>query len=372
MEISFNVDGALFAMQSLSPVLNAKNPMPILDSVKVEVLRDDNIMRITGGDLETQLTLPVPIIDASDNITFCVNASKFMSILAKLRGLTLTLEMLSESKEIKGKYKGGSFKMTYDDASEYPMIELGEQTGEAVFDNGTPLHDALRNTIFATSTDEIRPVMTGVYFDFTDEGLVCVGTDGRILNKYVNANVNCQNESFILPKKPSNALRALVAKHDSLIRLTCDNKCAVFASDAFVLICRLIDGKYPNYNSVIPKECKEEVFVNRVSLISALSRVSVFQPSSELVVLDFKRNALTLTCQDIDFSTSGNETITCSYDSDVALKIGLKVSLLDSVLKNMETDDVHFKMIDGTRAVVIEPFGGNTNVTSLIMPMVVD
>lgn len=372
MEISFNVDGALFAMQSLSPVLNAKNSIPILDSVKVEVLRDDNIMRITGGDMDTQLTLPVPIIDASDNFTFCVNASKFMSIIAKLRGLTLTLDMLTESKEIKGKYTGGSFTMTYDDASEYPMIRLGEQTGEAVFDNGTLLHDALRNTIFATSTDEIRPVMTGVYFDFTDDGLVCVGTDGRILIKYVNENVKSQNESFILPKKPSNALRSLVSKHDAPIRLVCDNKCVVFVSDVFTLICRLIEGKYPNYNSVIPKEHKEEVFVNRTNLISALSRVSVFQPSSELVVLDFKRNALTLTCQDIDFSTSGNETITCSYDSDVALKIGLKVSLLDLVLKNMETEDVHFKIIDGTRAVVVEPFGGNTNVTSLIMPMVVD
>ncbi len=168
----------------------------------------------------------------------------------------------------------------------------------------------INKTIFATADDELRPVMNGVYINFAPAGLTFVGTDAHKLVKYEAKAETDLTASFILPKKPANLLKSVLLREEDAIEVRFDSKNAVFKLKNHTLVCRLIEGNYPNYNAVIPTDNPNKVLVDRIELVNGIKRVAVCSnPTTNLIRMDIGDNRINLTAQDIDFSVSANETI---------------------------------------------------------------
>ena len=237
------------------------------------------------------------------------------------------------------------------------------------------LVSGINKTIFATADDELRPVMNGVYFDFSPESLTFVATDAHKLVKCQAEHASDITSSFILPKKPANLLRNLLAKEEAPVEVSFDAKNVTFALENFNLVCRLIEGNYPNYNAVIPAANPNKVLIDRVEFVNGIKRVAVCSnPSTNLIRMDIANNKVNLTAQDIDFSVSANETISCSYDGQ-PVTIGFKSTFLVEILSNIDTPTVVVELADSTRAGVFKPVSeDNTSAQTLmlLMPMMIN
>ena len=235
--------------------------------------------------------------------------------------------------------------------------------------------NGINKTIFATADDELRPVMNGVYFDFSPESLTFVATDAHKLVKCQAEHASDITSSFILPKKPANLLRNLLAKEETPVEVSFDAKNVTFSLENFNLVCRLIEGNYPNYNAVIPAANPNKVLIDRVEFVNGIKRVAVCSnPSTNLIRMDIANNKVNLTAQDIDFSVSANETISCSYDGQ-PVTIGFKSTFLVEILSNIDTPTVVVELADSTRAGVFKPVSeDNTSAQTLmlLMPMMIN
>jgi DNA polymerase-3 subunit beta len=238
------------------------------------------------------------------------------------------------------------------------------------------LISGINKTIFATADDELRPVMNGVYFNFEVGKLTFVATDAH---KLVRSVAECAdvdfNSSFILPKKPANLLKGVLLKEEEPIRVTFDAKNVVFDLKNHKLVCRLIEGNYPNYNAVIPTANPNRVLVDRVELVNGIKRVAVCSnPTTNLIRMDIAGNKISLAAQDIDFSVSANETISCSYEGQ-PVTIGFKSTFLVEILSNIDTPTVLVELADSTRAGVFKPVYDDkhaSDVLMLLMPMMIN
>lgn len=237
------------------------------------------------------------------------------------------------------------------------------------------LLNGLGRALFATADDELRPVMNGIYFDINTDSLTFVASDGHKLARLRNFSVKAEERAaFILPKKPANLLRSVLTKEQESVTVKFDENNACFTCSNFEMVCRLIEGRYPNYNSVIPQENPYKVIIDRVSFLNALKRVSVFSnPASSLVKLHLTDNQIIVSAQDIDFSTSAEEKIICQY-SDPELKIGFKATYLIEILSNIAAAEVIVELADPTRAGTIVPAENeeNEDLLMLLMPMMLN
>lgn len=383
MKFKFNADEVMHALQLIVPVVNKKNSMPILDDILFEVSQESNVVKMRASDTETEMLVIADIIESDASGSFCVNADRLVKILSKLSGWVVSLSLNEETKEVNGLYHGGDFTMTYDDASEFPKINTiqGSATfNSVVIDNPTAILNGIKGTIFATSNDEIRPALTGVYFDFTQQGLVFVGTNGQIMCKHHNTNIHIDTpHGFILPKKPAFALQSYISQYaNTPIDVRFNERIATFSNDNFVIITRLIESRYPNYSAVIPTSFNGEVFVNKKMFLGALARTMVFSPMSELVKIDISESNMEVQCQDFDYSTSSMENVYYAKENGYIPQtvIGFKGSLLVSILKNIGSEEVRISYNSASQAVVFSPYEETpqteTNTVFLIMPMKID
>ncbi|MCF6184259.1 MAG: DNA polymerase III subunit beta, partial [Bacteroidales bacterium] len=228
----------------------------------------------------------------------------------------------------------------------------------------------------ATANDELRPVMNGIFFELTKDNMTFVASDSHKLVRYKRKEGKAENEtSFILPKKPANLLKGLLASSEDEVSISFDDKNAVFTFSEFKLICRLTEGKYPNYESVIPTENPNKLIINRIDLYNTVKRVSVFSnQASNLIKLHLTANELTVSAQDIDFSISAHERLVCQYEGD-NMEIGFKSVFLLEILANIDSDEVIFEMSDPSKAGIMFPFESsseNEDVLMLLMPMMIN
>lgn len=365
---------ALFSrLTSINRVLNSKNSFPILDCYLFET--QGQTMTVTASDSETTLVTTVELIESDTDARFCIKAKTIQDSLKEISDQPVTFDINLDTMEIRGKYQNGKFNIVGERADEYPAPHALD--GDTVVHNiaQSTLLSGINHTIFATADDEIRPVMTGVYFDFTPDSLIFVGTDGRKLVRMTDNTVKSEQQvGFILPKKPANILKSLLQKADAPAELSFNEKMACVKTPEFVLTCRLIDGRYPNYNSVIPQNNPYKATIDRAALISTLKRVLVFSSqSSAQVKLSFKDNSLTVSGQDIDYSTSAEERIMCEYDSP-AINIGFKGTLLLDILGNLDGSEVVFQLADPGRAGIITPAEqkDGEDILMLLMPMMLN
>lgn len=360
-------------LQTLARVINSKNSLPILDSFLFEV--NNQQLTITASDSENVMrsTLQLDEVDGDGN--FAVPNRTLLDAMKELPEQPLTFEVNTENLTIKIIYQNGLYNFTAQNGDEYPRSQQIPDNATVISIDSTVLNDNLTRSLFATAQDELRPVMNGIYFDLTADGLAVVASDGHKLVRNKNFNIKSETPAaFILPKKPATLLKNVLGKEQEEVVIKFDDRTAEISFAEGVLTCRLIEGRYPNYNSVIPQGNPNQLTIDRRSLIGALKRVLPFaSESSQLVRFHLDAGRLELSSEDIDFATSAKEVVNCEYAGQ-AMNIGFKGSSLSEILNNLQGDEVIIELADPSRAGIILPAvqPENEDVLMLIMPMLLN
>lgn len=360
-------------LQAISRVINSKNSLTILDCFLIEM--QDGTLSMTASDNETTLSTSIEVSDYEGEGCFAVSSKTLLEALKEIPEQPLSFQINMDNLEITVEYLNGKYSMMGQNADEYPQApSLGDNAVQVTMAADTLLAGVNR-CIFATADDELRPVMNGIYFDITTESITLVASDGHKLvrNKTFMARGD-EKAAFILPKKPANLLKNLLTKEEGDVQIGFDDKNAMFTMENYRMVCRLIEGRYPNYNSVIPSNNPHKATVDRGSFISALRRVSVFSSqASSLIKLSLSENQMKISAQDIDFSTSAEETLACQYDG-TNMSIGFKSSFLIDILNNIAAQEVIIELADPSRAGVIVPEQqeDNEDLLMLLMPMMLN
>ena len=372
MKFIVSSTGLFSRLQAISRVINSKNSLPILDCFLLELT--DGTLSITASDSETTLSTFIEANEYDTDGRFAVNSKTILEALKEIPEQPLTFEV-SESMEIVVKYQNGKYSLMGQNADEYPQsANLGSNAvhvslGVEVLMNG------INRSLFATADDELRPVMNGIYFDITTEDITFVASDGHKLvrNKTYKARGN-EKAAFILPKKPATLLKNLLPKETGDVQIDFDDRNAMFTLENYSMTCRLIEGRYPNYNSVIPQNNPHRATIDRAAFVSGLKRVSVFSSAaSSLIKLRLDMNTIQISGQDIDFSTSAEETLMCQYEGN-QMSIGFKSTFLIDILNNISSQEVLMELADPSRAGVMVPVEQNEDedLLMLLMPMMLN
>ena len=358
-------------LNMLAKVIGSKNSLPILDCFLFQVANGE--MSITASDSDNVIKSTLALTDHDGEGEFCVPNRVILDALKELpeQPLHFDVDAAGEAVAIKIVYQNGLYNFTGQSAEEYPRTQSMNDACTTVSLPTEMLINNISRSLFATANDELRPVMNGIYFDLTADALAIVASDGHKLVRSKNFTIKSESPSaFNLPKKPASLLKNILSKDgdDAIIKF--DDRSAEIQFTDGVMRCRLIDGRYPNYNSVIPNN-PNEVTVDRRGLQSALRRVLPFaSESSQLIRFHIESGRFEVSSEDIDFSTSAKEQLSCEYNGS-PISIGFKGSSLMEILSNLTSDNIIIQLADPSRAGIIVPAEQpeNEDILMLIMPM---
>lgn len=360
-------------LSALSKVFNSKNSMPILDCYLFEVA--GGTLTITASDSENVMTTQLQLDEADGDGTFAVNNRTILDAVKELPEQPLTLDVDMSSYAIKVVYMNGIYNFTRQSSNEFPRLQpLQDGAASIVIDSKTLANDISRS-VFATANEELRPVMNGIYFDLTTDALAIVASDGHKLVRTRNKSIKTETPmSFIMPKKPANLLRNVLQKNDEDVLIRFDERNASISYPGGTLSCRLIEGRYPNYNSVIPQDNPNRMTIDRAVLTGVIRRVLPFaSDSSQQVRLHIETGKAVISSEDIDFYTSAKEEIVCDYNG-TPMDIGFKGTSLMEILNNLDCEEVELQLADPSRPCLILPTQQpeNEDILMLIMPMLLN
>ena len=360
-------------LSALSKVFNSKNSMPILDCYLFDV--NENTLTITASDSENVMTTQLQLDDVDGKGTFAVNNRTILDAVKELPEQPLTLDVDMSSYAIKVVYMNGIYNFTGQSGNEFPRLQLlNDNAASIVIDSKTLANDISRS-VFATANEELRPVMNGIYFDLTAEALAIVASDGHKLVRTRNKTITQETPmSFIMPKKPATLLKSVLQKNDDEVLIRFDERNASINFPGGTLLCRLIEGRYPNYNSVIPQDNPNRMTIDRMVLIGVIRRVLPFaSDSSQQVRLHIEPGKAVISSEDIDFYTSAKEEIVCDY-AGIPMDIGFKGTSLMEILGNLDSEEVELQLADPSRPCLILPTQQpeNEDILMLIMPMLLN
>ena len=360
-------------LTALSRVINAKNSLPILADFVFDI--ENNVLRLTASDSENVMTTELPLTESDGNARFAIGNKDLLDGVKGFSEQPITFDINQETNIAKISYQNGMFSMPIESADDYPQSQSVSDSAAVISLPSNILADNLGRTLFATAQDELRPVMNGVYFDLTPECLAIVASDGHKLvrNKVLSIHSE-QPASFILPKKPATLLRNMLQKEGGDVVIRFDERNAEITFDEGVIICRLIEGRYPNYNSVIPQNNPNILTVDRMTLLSALRRVQPFaNDSSNLIRFRVEGSSLQLNAEDFDFSKTATEQMTCEYNGQ-PISIGFKGSSFIDILNNFDCQEVTIQLADPSRAGLVLPSEQpeGQDVLMLMMPMLIN
>ena len=361
-------------LNMLAKVIGSKNSLPILDCFLFPVANGE--MSITASDSDNVIKSTLALTDHDGEGEFCVPNRVILDALKELpeQPLHFDVDAAGEAVAIKIVYQNGLYNFTGQSAEEYPRTQSMNDACTTVSLPTEMLINNISRSLFATANDELRPVMNGIYFDLTADALAIVASDGHKLVRSKNFTIKSESPSaFNLPKKPASLLKNILSKDgdDAIIKF--DDRSAEIQFTDGVMRCRLIDGRYPNYNSVIPNN-PNEVTVDRRGLQSALRRVLPFaSESSQLIRFHIESGRFEVSSEDIDFSTSAKEQLSCEYNGS-PISIGFKGSSLMEILSNLTSDNIIIQLADPSRAGIIVPAEQpeNEDILMLIMPMLLN
>ena len=358
-------------LQVLGSVINNSNTLPILDNFLFEL--DHKNLSVSASDLETTMSATLEI-DSTSKGSVAVPAKLLLDILKTFpeQPLTFTVE---ENSTIEISSNSGKYAIAYAPGEEFPKSVNLDNPSSTVIASDV-LATAISKTIFAAGNDDLRPVMSGVFFQFSPEGLIFVATDAHKLVKYARTDVTAsQVADFIMPKKPLNILKGILGTSDSDVVIEYNDSNATFSFDSYVLTCRLIDGKYPNYEAVIPKENPNKLIINRVLLLNSVRRVAIFSnKTTHQIRLKIAGAELNISAEDIDYSNKAEERLTCDYQGD-DMQIGFNSRFLSEMLTNLTSDEIMLEMSMPNRAGILTPIDGldeGETVTMLVMPVMLN
>ncbi len=365
-------------LQAISKVINNKNSLPILDNFLFQIKGET--LTLTASDIETTLITSLQVDSAEGEGKVAVASRLLLDTLREFSDQPLSFSINDSNLAMVITSANGSYNFIGQNGDEYPRLPQINDDAYVLTMPVQLLSNGINKTFFCTADDELRPVMNGIFFDIAVDSLTLAATDAHKLVRFktIHSGITLKEEeegvSFILPKKPANMLKSILPRESGEVEVKFDSKNAYFKLSNYTMICRQVEGRFPNYNSVIPKQNLYKIIIDRVSLLNALKRVSVFSnQGSNLVKLDFLANQINISAQDIDFSISAEETISCQFEGD-PIKIGFKSSFLIEILNNISSAEVIFEMTDSSRAGLILPFENDENeeILMLLMPMLLN
>lgn len=347
----------------LSGVLSSNNTLPILDNFLFEVAPGEAL--ISASDLETTMAVKVEV-KSEDTGAIAIPAKMLLDILKAFPDIPLTFKVDPETYGIELISDAGKYKLTGANGDEFPQFpELEDATAMSM--SADALLMAINRTLFATGNDDLRPVMSGIFFEFYPDSVRFVATDAHRLVRYARTDVTgAESAQFIVPKKPLNLLKNAAA-HAEVVALSFNESNASFEVDDVKLVCRLIEGKYPNYDAVIPKENPNRMVINRSSFLQAIRRVSIFaNKTTHQVRLRIAGSELTVNAEDLDFANEASERLNCSYTGE-DMEIGFNSRFLIDMLNNLNCMEISLEMSAPNRAGIIRPVDGGDDGEDLLM-----
>ncbi|MEO7802016.1 MAG: DNA polymerase III subunit beta [Ginsengibacter sp.] len=357
-------------LQQISGVINANTVLPILEDFLFEI--DKNQLTVVATDLETVMKVHLPV-EAKESGKICVPSKILLESLKNIADQPLTFN-IDKNFTIEMTSSNGKYKIMGENPDNFPKEPVADNATEFVMPSSA-LVTAISKSLFAVSSDDLRPAMTGVFFELSKDGITCVATDAHRLVRYKRTDVSCpQAENFIVPKKPLNLLKSALPLNEDELQISYNNSHFFVKHEGTELVCRLIDARFPDYKVVIPLDNPFKLTVNKADFQSALRRVSVFSnKSTNQVALTISGSELQLASQDMDFSFEGNERMSCQYNGE-DLQIAFNAKFLIEMLSAAETDEVTIELSTPTKAGIIKPAEANEGeeLLMLVMPLMLN
>ena len=361
-------------LNAISRVISSKNTLPILDNFlfKLEGTR----LEVTASDLETTLITQMTLDSVEGDGVVAIQTKILLDTLKEFPEQPLTFKINLETMSVELFSLNGKYSVPAQNGEDFPALPQLNETHYRISVSHDVMLNGINKTLFATADDELRPVMNGIFVELSADAMTFVASDAHKLVRYKRLDAKSEDEaSFILPKKPASLLKNLLPKEDFDVKLQFDEKNAVFTLTGFKMVCRLVEGRYPAYNSVIPLSNPNKLIIDRLEFYNTLRRVSVFaNQASNLVRLKLTATQMIVSAQDIDFAISAVETIKCDYDGQ-EMEIGFKSTFLIEILSNLSSGDVRMALSDPSRAGLLLPAeteSENEDVLMLLMPMMIN
>ncbi|MAU37193.1 MAG: DNA polymerase III subunit beta [Flavobacteriales bacterium] len=370
MKFIVNSSALLKEIQKLNSVISSNNTLPILDNFLFEI--SNNSMIIIASDLEVTMMSKIAVESDTDG-RITIPAKILTDTLKTFSNQPLTFVIDTENFGVEMSSEMGNYKLAGQNADEFPKTPLLSDSSSTIF-NGTILANAINKTIFASGNDELRPVMSGVFCELSAEQVTFVATDAHKLVKHTRTDLSSdKTASFILPKKPLNILKNNIGDEDVKVEFNETN--ALFSLDNTTIICRLIDGKYPNYDAVIPKDNPNKLTIETSVLLSSIKRVSIYaNKTTHQIRLKIAGSDLQVSSEDLDFANKAEERLSCQYEG-TDMEIGFNSKFVIDMLNNIGAEKISLEMSAPNRAGIILPLDGTTegeNTLMLVMPVMLN
>jgi len=358
-------------LQVLGGVINNSNTLPILDNFLFDLNHSE--LTVSASDLETTMSSKL-VVESESEGSVAIPAKLLLDTLKTFPEQPLTF-VIEENNTVEISSNHGKYALAYADSEEFPKAVALESPSSTTL-TADVLASAISKTIFAAGNDDLRPVMSGVFFQFSTENLTFVATDAHKLVKYTRDDVTAnETTEFIMPKKPLNLLKGILAGSEEEVVIEYNESNAKFTFENSQLICRLIDGKYPNYEAVIPKENPNKLVIDRTQFLNSVRRVSIFSnKTTHQIRLKIAGAELNISAEDIDYSNKAEERLTCDYQGD-DMQIGFNSRFLTEMLNNLNADEVKLEMSLPNRAGILTPIDGLDTgefITMLVMPVMLN
>ena len=343
------------------------------DIIGIAMDLDNSKLTITSSDLETTMISEITT-ESSSNGQITIPSKILIDTLKTFSNQPLTFLVDEETKGIEISSENGNYKLAGQDAKEFPKVpELSSSSSFLI--SSSVLLNAINKTLFASGNDELRPVMSGVFCELSEENITFVATDAHKLVKHTRSKITSNsNSSFILPKKPLSLLKNNIDS-DSDLNVDFNETNVKFSLDNITLICRLIDGKYPNYDAVIPKDNPNKLVINKDELLNSIKRVSIYaSKTTHQIRLKIAGSQLQITSEDLDFANKAEERLTCSYEGE-DIEIGFNSRFVIDMLNNIGAEQICLEMSAPNRAGIILPLDGqeeNEDTLMLVMPVMLN
>ncbi len=360
-------------LSSISGVITSNPVVPILENVLFEI--ENGNLLITASDLQTSVMVELQV-ESKENGSVAIPAKILIDTLKNLPEQPVTFSIDENNYNIEINSDNGRYKLAGENSADFPKVpEISD--GYSFTVNANTLALAIGNTIFSTSTDELRPAMTGVFFRLSSNSCTFVSTDGHRLVKYIRTDISGDevDHDMIIPRKSLNLLKTIIPsddKNDINIEFNASN--AFFSNDNIKLVCRLIDERYPDYENVIPSDNSNSIEVDKSEILSSLKRISIYaNKTTNQVRLKVSGSEILISAEDLDFSNEANERISCEHDGD-DIEIGFNAKFLIEILSNIHSDKVIFKLSEPNRAglVLPEDVEDEEDLTMLVMPVMLN
>jgi DNA polymerase-3 subunit beta len=376
MKFIVNSQQLLKQLQSLSGVLTSNNTMPIINCFHLHL--EEGALTLKTTDLSTTLVARMQVetgrMEKAEEVA--IPSKMLLEILKSFDDVPVTFTVDPQSHAIELNSGQGEYHLAGMDADTYPTMPTAEGTATVVM-SCEALVNAINKTYFATSNDEMHQQMSGIYCEMTPDGVTFVATDAHKLVRYRRRDVTSDvSTNFILPKKPITIVKNILAarKEDGDVTIEYNNTNLFITFDNFYIVCRLVDGRYPNYEAAIPKDNPNKLVIDRQSFINTLRRVSIFaSEATRQVRLSISKDQLTISAEDLEFSNNAKETIPCQYEGD-PMDIGFNAKFLTEMISNLDSEQVMLEMSHPSRAGIIFPYGEDAegkqdDILMLVMPV---